>query len=287
MKKKFLFIISIFLLTIFSFFYASKNKPSPKPDLLVTIAPYKYFIERLTDHTLKVKALVPEASDPHGFEPSAKELMNLFSAKAWFMVGEPFESQFLPIVKRNNPDMLPVSLIENIKAMKLSCCSHHDHHSTDDLHFWMSPKITQEQVQKIALVLKDLYPEKSEMIDTELKLINQDFDELNLFLTQKLKDSENRSLLVSHPAFGYFCRDYHLEQLSLENESQDTSPKELAHLFAKIKQKEISRIYVQKQYNYKMAKLTADSLNLEMVEVNPYSEQYFDNMKTFGSHLGD
>ena len=285
MKKKFLVTLLITLLTVFSFYFVSNKKSPSKPDLLVTIAPYKYFVDRLTDHSLNVKSLVPEESDPHGFEPSAKELMGLFSAKAWFLIGEPFEKHFLPIIQKNNPSLEAVHLESNIKTLKLNC-PHHNH-PIDDLHFWMSPKITKGQVQKIAAVLTEIYPEKAHIIERELISLNQDFDQLDAYLTKQTNENKTSFLLVSHPAFGYFCSDYKLKQLALENETQDTSPKELTQLFNQIKEHKIKRLYVQKQYNYKMAKITANSLDLEMVEVNPYKENYFENMTSFGSYLGD
>lgn len=285
MKKKLLFTFFILTLTVFSFYFVSNKKFTSKPDILVTIAPYKYFIDRLTNKSLNVKSLVPEESDPHGFEPSAKELMGLFSAKAWFLIGEPFEKHFLQIIQKNTPSLKAIHLESDIQTLKLNC-PHHNH-PIDDLHFWMSPKITKGQVQKIASVLKEIYPEMTPIIERELISLNQDFDELDAYLKKQTKENKTSYLLVSHPAFGYFCSDYNLQQLALENETQDTSPKQLADLFTKIKKNNIKRLYVQKQYNYKMAKLTANSLDLEMIEVNPYQENYFDNMKSFGQHLGD
>lgn len=284
MKKKFLFTFFVVLLTIFSFFYVSKNKTTKSPDLLTTIAPYKYFIDRLTDHSLEVKNLVPEASDPHGYEPSAKELVALFSAKAWFLIGEPFEDHFLPILKRNNPKIRAVKLYNQLPTLELSCPHHHH---VEDLHFWMSPQKMQNQVTVIAQELKELYPNKKEQIERNLELIKEDFKNLdNRFKTQ-LQDKKISHLLVSHPAFGYFCQDYGLKQMALENETQDPSPKELSDLLNQIQKQNIGRIFVQKQHNYKMAKLVSDSLNLKMVEVNPYAENYFENLHSFANHLGD
>lgn len=283
MKKKFLFTFFVVFLIIFSFFYISKNKTTKNPDLLTTIAPYKYFIDRLTEHSLEVKNLVPEASDPHGYEPSAKELVALFSAKAWFLIGEPFEDHFLPILKRNNPKIRAVKLYDQLQTLELKCPHHHH---VEDLHFWMSPQKMQSQVTLIAEELKQLFPEKSEQIARNLELINDDFKSLDSHFKSKLKELNTSHLLVSHPAFGYFCEDYHLKQMALENETQDPSPKELSELLNQIQKQNIHRIYVQKQHNYKMAQLVSESLNLEMVEINPYAENYFENLHDFADHLG-
>lgn len=286
MKTKYLFIFPLILLIIGSFFLLPSKKTESKPEILVTIAPYKYFIEKLTDNKIKVKTLVPQEADPHGFEPHAKELVGLFSAKIWFMVGEPFENQFLPILQQNNPELVTVRLDQQVKHPMHLQCSHHCH-EIEDLHFWMSPKILESQINTIADQLKELYPAEAKIIEQNLALIQQEFFDLNIYLKEQISKSTSPYLLVSHPAFGYFCRDYHLSQLSLENESQDPSPKEIADLYQTIKEKEIKTLFVQKQYNYKMSKITADSLHLKMIEVNPYKEDYFANMRHFGEHLGE
>ncbi len=288
MKKKLLLLFLVPLFIICASFFSSKKQSISKPEILVTIAPYKYFVERLSDNTIVVKSLVPEAADPHGFEPPAKELLSLFNAKAWFLVGEPFEDHFLPIIKRNDPALKVIHLDHNVSKTLQLCCPHHSHkHTMEDRHFWMSPKVMKTQINMMAGALKDLYPQKSEIIDQRLKEINIDFDKLDSELTSQTADCNSPYLLVSHPAFGYFCRDYGLNQLAIENETQDPSPKELTILFDTIKQKKIKTIYVQKQHSYKMAKLAAESLNLKMVEVNPYSENYFENMQSFGKKLGE
>ncbi len=284
MKKKTLFATLIILLTIFSFYFVSNKKSSSRPDLIVTIAPYKYFVERLTDHSLEVKNLIPEIADPHGFSPPAKELIDMFSAKAWFLVGEPFEKQLMPILKKNNPQIQGVPLNEDLETLDAGCCAHH---KEEDLHFWMSPRIARIQVKKIAHTLKEIYPEKAPLIDEQLALIEQDFDQLNQNFLAKLENLQNKHLLVSHPAFGYFCKDYHLHQISLEDESLDISPRELTLLYDHIAEHQIKTLYVQKQHSYKMAQLTAKALDLKMVDFNPYTENYFENMHHFADLLGE
>jgi zinc transport system substrate-binding protein len=291
MRKRIYLIIISSLLTISTLFFIPNNKTAEQPEVLVTIAPHKYFVERLTDHSVQVKNLVPPEADPHGFGPSAKELVGLFSAKIWFLSGEPFENHFIPIIKKNDPDLVVMELKENIDILHCSCCHnhhHHDkaHHHTEDLHFWMSPQIAKMQCQKMAKELKVIFPEKAELIDQQLVKLNLDFDRLDAYLTDQLKDLEGTSFLVSHPAFGYFAKQYNLNQLSLENEGQDPNPKEFAELLRSIETEHIQNLYVQKQYNYKASQQLAKAKHLKLVEVNPYAENYFENMREFGKHLG-
>lgn len=286
MKRKILLIAFFSLLTIFSFFYKSKDKTLTQPDLLVTIAPYKYFIEKLTDNSVNVAYLVPVDGDPHGFSPSAKEFASMYQAKAWFTIGEPFEGHFLPILQKQNPNIKVIALNENLDTLHIHC-GHHHHHCQEDLHFWTSPKMMQLQVEKIATTLKEIYPEKSDLIDQKLADLQLQFKALNQLFIDQIATTDQHYLLVSHPAFGYFCHDYHLKQLSIEDESQDSSPKQLTEILESAKKHQIKKIYVQKQYNYKTAELAASKLKLEMVEVNPYAENYFENMNEFATHLGE
>lgn len=283
MKKSLLFIVFPLLLMITGLFILKRSsEPQQQHEILVTIAPYKKIVEELVDHQIKVKTLIPESADPHGYEPNAKELVSLFQTKLWFTIGEPFEEQLLPILKKNNLQIKAIDLKENISLLK-SCCSHHG----DDLHFWMSPKIVKAQLNHIADSLKNQWPEKAELIDKNLERLNLEFIDLDLFLITTLNEKKDSYLLTSHPAFGYFCHDYGLKQLSIETEGGDPSAKEFTDLLSLVKENHIQNIYTQKQHNTKASEILAKEMNLSCIEVNPYAEDYFDNLRHFGKVLGE
>lgn len=282
MKRKLFFITSLTLLSFVGSFVFFNKKSKPSQEIVVTTAPYKHFAERLTTHQIPIHCLVPQESDPHTYEPSAKEMMRIFNAKVWFLSGEPFEGKLKSVVLKNNPQISIIDLTENIPALKGHCCSHH--HSKD-LHFWLSPAIAQTQVNKMALELQKLYPEQKQYIEKQNDGLNIEFDRLNLRLGNLLKGKKDSFFLVSHPAFSYFAKQYQLNQLSLEEDGADPSPKALTELISQVQDHQIDTLYIQKQYHQKAAEQFAHTQHLNLIEINPYHELYFDNLTLFAEHL--
>lgn len=85
-------------------------------------------------------------------------------------------------------------------------------------------------------------------------------------------------LLVSHPAYAYFCRDYNLEQFSIEFEGKDPTPQQLTRVLQQARALKTKKIYIQRQYNNKGAKLVANELGAQLVMLDPYSENYLNTM---------
>jgi zinc transport system substrate-binding protein len=89
---------------------------------------------------------------------------------------------------------------------------------------------------------------------------------------------DNRTILVAHPAYGYFCRDYQLRQISIEFEGKDPTPRQLTKVLEDARQNQIKKVFIQKQYSNKGARLIASTLNASVINLDPYSENYFSSM---------
>jgi len=85
--------------------------------------------------------------------------------------------------------------------------------------------------------------------------------------------------MVSHPAYTYFCSDYGLQQFSIERHGSEPGAQAVTELLQEARQKRIRRIIVQPQHSSKGAALLARTLDAEIVEVDPFAEDYFDNMR--------
>lgn len=62
-------------------------------DVIVSIPPTRYIVQRIAGNSLAVQVLVPPGMSPHSFEPNAKEMLELVDAKVWFQIGECFEAR--------------------------------------------------------------------------------------------------------------------------------------------------------------------------------------------------
>ncbi len=259
-----------------------------KPLVWVSIAPYQGLAQRLAGPSVRVEAIVPENANPHTFEPTSKQLARMNQGRIWFCIGEPFEKKLLPLLKERNRDLAVLDLRENIElieeeGLKCTQCSM-DHL---DRHIWMSPKDTQIQVAEMARVLEETFPEKREEIAKNLETLLADLKKLDQQIHSLLDRSPRRTILVSHPAFGYFCRDYGCHQLSVEYEGKDPRPKHIEDILTRAIKEHTEIGIVLPQYNNKGAQLIAEKLHIPVRMLDPYSPDYFSTLLKVARCIAD
>lgn len=284
--KKYL-VLSLLLLAI-SCGKAPDSPREKKPIVYVSIAPYQGLAQRLAGPSIQVETIVPESANPHSFEPTSKQVARMNESRIWFCIGEPFEKKLLPLLKKRNKDLVSYDLREKIELIAeegLSCkhCSM-DH---QDRHIWMSPKDTQIQVTQMASALEKTFPEKAEEISKNLEVLLADLKQLDQKIHSLLDHSRRRSILVSHPAFGYFCRDYGCHQLSVEYEGKDPRPKHIEDILARAAKEHTEIGIVLPQYNNKGAQLIAEKLHIPVCMIDPYSPDYFHTLLKVAQCIAD
>lgn len=268
----------------FIFCLASCEKSShsgPKPIALVSIAPYQYLVERVGGDRLQVQTIVPSGANPHSFEPTAKQVQNLSQGTIWFRIGEPFEEKIIPILKERNESLEFLDLREGLDLMadasSLTCHDCAMEHL--DRHIWMSPTLAAVQVEAIVQTLSDSFPEFAPEFKQKGAVLVQELMDLDLEIRHILKPVKKRFLLVSHPAFGYFCRDYQIEQISVEYEGKDPRPHHLEEILKTAITHSLDFTLALPQYNNKGAQVIAEKLHVPVKWIDPYSPDYFDMMR--------
>lgn len=249
-----------------------------KPIVLVSIDPQKFFVEQIAKDTVDVVVLVPPGASPHSFEPTAKQLILASKASLWFTIGEPFEKKATNVLRSHNDQIDIVDTKKNISLLKGKCCRH----CIDDVdtHIWLSPKRAKIQALTIKEALIKLQPENCEFYELNYFNLVNDIENLDEEIKGYFQQLQSHPILVSHPAFGYFCSDYNLKQLSIEVEGKDPSPKQLTELLKLARSLDIKMIFAQEQYQTKGAYLLAGELGAKVYIIDPYSSDYINNLRT-------
>jgi zinc transport system substrate-binding protein len=130
----------------------------------------------------------------------------------------------------------------------------------------------------VATTLIQLYPENRELYEQNLKEFLVELDTLDQEIAKLLAPVNQRMILVSHPAYAYFCRDYQLQQISIEFEGKDPTPYQLTRLIHQVKQAQIKTVFIQPQYSNKGARLIAEQLGAKVVSLDPYAKNYIESM---------
>lgn len=268
MLKKFFLLSILFLNVAFA----------KQETILVSLAPYRFFVEQIAGDDFRVETIVPSATNPHAFEPTPSQMKQMGKASIWFRIGEPFETKLVSVLQRRG--LVVSDLRKGIDLMGSLCCE------KADRHIWLSPSRVKEQVSLIEHVLSKQYPAKKALFQENSEILCKKLDALDEDIRHLLK-SKKQTILVSHPAFGYFCSDYKLEQLSVEQEGKEPKPKYLEAILEKAISQNVKIAFELPQYNNKGTQMIAKKLHLALHSVDPYSADYFDTMKQLAQCLHD
>lgn len=260
--------------------------------VLVSVAPHKCFVEKIAGDTVDVILMVPAGASAHTYEPTPKQMLNATKADIWFYVGEGFEARVKRSLESYNSQMRFADMRTNVNLITFdndeykpcSCCKKH---SCYDLHYWLSPRQAKAQAETIAKALIECYPENAELYRNNLNSIQEELTILDRDIIEILKRPHNPVVLVSHPAYAYFCRDYGVRQLPIEIEGKDPTPGQLTKLLEAARFHQVKRVFVQVQYSSKGARLVAAELGACVVDLNPYAEQYFDSLREIARAFSD
>lgn len=264
--------------SLFFIFFCNLLFAEECPTVLVSVAPHKFFVERIAGDSVKVKLIVPQGVSSHTYEPSMRQMIGVSSAKIWFFIGESFELKALAAFKSYGSPMEFVDLKQNLPLIQDSALNHTCCSASCDLHFWLSPRLAKIQAKTISEALSAKFPSFASLYQKNCLDFQNELDRLDEQLKNILKECKNKMIVVSHPAYAYFCKDYDLKQHSIEVEGRDPSSKQVSQLIAETKEAGVRVIFVQKQYNHKAAKLIAEGIGARLITLDPYSEAYFASM---------
>lgn len=259
---------------------APKNN---KPTVLVSVPPYAYFVDKIAHDLVNVETLVPVGANPHIYEATPREVARHQSAALWVYLGEAFDQRALQFFRESKHPMKIVDVAQGIHLLSYCEEEHghdhdHCHHDGNDLHVWLSPVLAKQQAQNIAKGLAALLPEHKELLEGNLQAFESELDALNAQIGTLLQPMKGKAILVSHPAFAYFCQDYGMVQLSIEMEGKDPLPQHITEVLQEARSYGIRSVLTEPQYSNKGAELIAQSMGVPTHLVDPYAENYAENL---------
>src|SRR5690606_28042060 len=135
--------------------------------------------------------------------------------------------------------------------------------------------------------LSALDPENSDTYRKNAEDYKARLDELDANIKEMLKDLQNKSFIVYHPAFGYFADDYGLEMISLEEEGKEATPQRFQELVEIAKSKGIKVIFHQAEVDSRQAKAFAEEIGGRTEKIEPLSPNYIENLEKMAKTIAD
>ncbi|MBX7490851.1 metal ABC transporter solute-binding protein, Zn/Mn family [Helicobacter turcicus] len=258
--------------------------------IMVSVPMQKEFVEKIAGDSYNVVSLVVPGVNPHDFEPKASEIRKVNEAVAYFSIGIEFEEVWLPRFASQNQKMQIYDSSANIQRINFwqKDTEHehnaHDEHDHGDTHIWLSPSNAKIIAKNIFEGLKKLNPKQDyskgynaliaeiDAIDKELKMILKDLP-------------EHQKFVVFHPMLGYFARDYHLEEISIEVEGKSPKMQEMIEVIETIKRENLKVIFAQPEFSTKAAEFIAKESGAKLGFFSPLQTPWGENLLNFAKTL--
>jgi zinc transport system substrate-binding protein len=122
-------------------------------------------------------------------------------------------------------------------------------------------------------------PERVPVYEANLRALCADLERTDENLRRILAPVRGRSLYVFHPAWGYFCDEYGLRQVSVELEGKEPSDHELTMLINRARADRVRVLFVQPQVSGRSAAAIAEAAGATLRVVDPLRADVLANLE--------
>jgi len=280
--KRVIIVLIILLITTSIIYFINSQKNSEKLNdgkigVGVSIGPEVEFVKAVGGDKVDVTLMMPPSADPHSYEPLPNQLSQVSNAKMYAEIGTSleFETNYMDNIKAANPNML---IVNTSKGINLIPNSAEGEANTVDPHVWVDPKNAEIMVNNIYDGLVKVDPGDKEYFTKNRDNYIQQIKELDSNTTKLLKSKNGSYILIYHPSFGYYAKDYNMTQIGAMINDEEPSPQRIAMMIDIAKKYNIKTLYSEPQYNLNFMESIASQAGARVVTVNDLDENYLENM---------
>ncbi|HFN9839931.1 TPA: zinc ABC transporter substrate-binding protein [Enterococcus faecium] len=280
--KKYLLTATVMIGALLFAACGNTNKEADKKEdltVVTTFYPIYDFTKEIVGDEGNVKLLIPAGTEPHDFEPSAKERAEISDADVF--VYNSSDMEFFVDSLKDSVDSKQTLMIEAAKGIdrleSQEADEHeeseegHDHAHEYDPHVWLDPVLAIKEVRTIAGELGEKYPDKKEIFTKNADAYIKKLEALDQKYSEELKNATNRTFVTQHAAFAYLANQYNLEQVAISGVSpdQEPTPSRLAELKEFVKKNNIKVIYFEENASSKVAETLSNETGVKLEVLNP------------------
>lgn len=155
---------------------------------------------------------------------------------------------------------------------------HRHEHGGLDTHVWLAPELVRIQAAHILAALTDLDGAHAAVYEANYTAFMAEIDALDADIRQSLAGHEGAAFMVFHPAWGYFARQYGLEQIPVEIEGKEPRAQDIQQLIQRALAEDIRVVFVSPQFSTRSAETIARAINGQIVAIDPLAEDWLKNM---------
>lgn len=195
---------------------------------------------------VKVVTLIPEGTEPHDFTPTTSTVRLLKNARLFVINGLGMEAWADKVAAAvQNPNLIMVTASDGASPIKLRDPDEIKEHGAEDPHLWLSLSGAEIEAKNIAAALAKADPANAQAYQSQLKFFLVKLHTLKSRYAKSFKQAPHHVFVTGHAAFAYLCRDFGIEQKSVEGVFAEGEPtaNSLAKLAREIKKYNIKTVF--------------------------------------------
>ncbi len=243
--------------------------------IIASITTVGDFVRQIGGNKVDVTIMVPPGYEPHTYEPTTSQMVNVSNAAVYVKVGSgiEFETAWMDDILDLNPYMTVIDCAPGIDIIN------------EDPHIWNSPLNVQQMALNIYNGLIEIDPQNADYYMANYESYIEELEELHNYITGLFEEYQNRTYLIYHPAFSYFASEYNMIQLSVEEEGKETTAQKIQDCIDAAIANNLNYVYASPYETSAYAQTIADEIEGSVLYLDPLPSIYIANMRSVAASI--
>lgn len=252
---------------------ATPSRDGPALNVLATSTLLADVAQQVAGNRLRVTSLLPAGVDPHSFEATPGDVIQVARSQVLIVNGAGLE-EFLERVLQNaggSRRVIVASAGLTPRTPQADELSEPDEHPEGDPHFWLDPNLVVRYVENIRDGLSQADPAGAAIYAANANAYIARLRELDRWIAEQVQaiPEKDRLLVTNHESFGYFADRYGFRIVGtiIPSVSTGASPsaQQLAQLIDHIKATGAKAIFLETGSNPQLAQQVARETGVKVV----------------------
>lgn len=292
MKKIYLLLMSLCI--SISVLGCSKNETidenKDKIKVYTTVFPVYDFAKNIGKDKIDLNYIIPPGTEPHDYEITPKVLKDIQDADLLIKNGLGLDSFADKIESESN--LKVVVATKGIEPLSYNDKDIHNHsneedgdnhnHGEYDPHVWLDVDLAMKECENIKNALVEVDSKNKTYYENNYNEYVHNLEKIKDKYDSELSTIKNNKIIVSHDAYGYLCKKYNIEQISVTGitPNQEPSLSKVSEISNFAKTNKIGYILFDGLVNPKVAQTIANEANIKtetLYSIDGVTKQDFDN----------
>jgi ABC-type Zn uptake system ZnuABC Zn-binding protein ZnuA len=232
-------------------------------------------VQQIGGERIDLTVLLPTGTDPHGFQPSPRDLVSIQKADLIFANGAGLEEFLKPLIENSDTKAPVIYVSDGVELQKPDAQSElvPSEHTAGDPHTWFDPENVKIWVKNIEQALIEADPGGKSDYSNNAQVYTGKLDELDRWIQTQVAELplDQRLLVTDHTSFTYFAKRYGFQQVGALIPAYSTlaesSAQQLASLEDAIQGLKLKAVFVSESTNPALAERVAQDTGIRLVRL--------------------